>query len=152
MRASEQTSQITGSVALGTGEEVEAYAQQRIADLHDATAEVQKLLGARLKSGGFDPNSLTGQTPLWLFILAEAETTQASRRLGELGSHIIDEFLLGALRCDQASVLYAAEKDLQGWSPTKTIAKQRRYSMPELISYLQADAKVDGRPISLFSR
>ena len=152
MRASEQTSQITGSVALGTGEEVEAYAQQRIPDLHDATAEVQELLGERLKSAGFDPDSLTGQTPLWLFILGEAETTQASHRLGELGSHIMDEFLLGALHCDQASVLYAAEKDLRGWGPTKTIAKQRRYSMPELISYLQADATFGGRPISLFSR
>jgi len=114
MRASEQTSQITGSVALGTGEEVEAYAQQRIAGLQDARAEVH--------------------------------------RLGELGSHLIDEFLLGSLRCDQASVLYAAEKDLQNWGPTTTIAKQRRYSMPELIGYLHADATVDGRPISLFSR
>ena len=73
-------------------------------------------------------------------------------RLGELGSHLIDEFLLGSLRCDQASVLYAAEKDLQNWGPTTTIAKQRRYSMPELISYLQADATFGGRPISLFSR
>jgi heme peroxidase len=151
MRASEETSQITGSVALGTGEEVEAYAQQRIPDLHDATAEVQQLLAKRLKSAGFDPASLW-QTPLWLFILAEAETTQASRRLGELGSHIIDEFLLGSLRCDQGSVLYAAAKDLQGWGPTAVIAKQRHYSMPELIGYLQADAKIDGQPVHLFSR
>jgi heme peroxidase len=152
LRASDQTSQITGSVALGTGEEVEAYAQQRIPDLYDATGEVQKLLGERLKSAGFDPNSFTTKIPLWPFILAEAEGTQAGQRLGELGSHIIDEFLLGSLRCDQGSVFYAAVKDLRGWGPTDLIAKQHRYSMPELISYLQADAKVDGHPISLFSR
>jgi heme peroxidase len=150
MRASEPTGRITGSVGLATGEEVEAYAQQRIAGLHDSTNEVREVLAARLQSAGFEPTLLAGRTPLWLFILAEAESTQASQRLGELGSHIIDEFLLGSLRCDQGSVLYAAAADLQGWGPTEAVSQNRRYSMPELIGYLQADAKVDGQPIRLF--
>jgi hypothetical protein len=150
MRASEPTALITGSVGLATGEEMEAYAQQRIPGLHNSTNEVRKVLGERLRSAGFSPNLLARRTPLWLFILAEAESTQASQRLGELGSHLIDEFLLGALRCDQGSVLYAATSDLQGWSPTETIAQSGRYSMPELIAYLQADAKVDGQAIRLF--
>ena len=33
-------------------------------------------------------NLLARRTPLWLFILAEAESTQSSQRLGELGSHV----------------------------------------------------------------
>lgn len=99
MRASEPTGLITGSVGLATGEEAEAYAQQRVPGLHDPTNEVRQVLAARLQSAGFDPNLLAQRTPLWLFILAEAESTQASQRLGELGSHIIDEFLLGSLRC-----------------------------------------------------
>jgi len=150
MRASEPTSVITGSVGLATGEELEAYAQQRIPGLHDATKEVRKALADRLQSAGFDPNLLKRHTPLWLFILAEAESTQASQRLGELGSHIIDEFLLGSLHCDQGSVLYASTGELQGWGPTETIAHNERYSMPELIGYLQANAKLDGQPIHLF--
>ncbi|MBV8506478.1 MAG: hypothetical protein JOZ11_11820 [Alphaproteobacteria bacterium] len=150
MRASEPTAMITGSVGLATGEEMEAYAQQRIPGLHDATNEVRKVLADRLQSAGFDPNLLAQRTPLWLFILAEAESTQNSQRLGELGSHLIDEFLLGSLHCDQGSVLYAADADLDGWGPTATIKSNRRYSMPELIGYLQADAKVDGQPIRLF--
>jgi hypothetical protein len=150
MRASGPTGLITGSVGLATGEEMEAYAQQRIPGLHDATKEVRKILANRLQSAGFDPNLLARRTPLWLFILAEAESTQASQRLGELGSHIIDEFLLGALHCDQGSVLYAAATDLQGWGPTETIAHNGRYSMPELIGYLQGNAKIDGQPIRLF--
>jgi hypothetical protein len=101
MRASEPTLRITGSVGLATGEEMEAYAQQRIPGLHDATKEVRKVLADRLQSAGFDPKLLARRTPLWLFILAEAESTQAGRRLGELGSHIIDEFLLGSLHCDR---------------------------------------------------
>ena len=150
MRASEPTAVITGSVGLATGEEMEVYAQQRIPGLHDATNEVRKVLADRLQSAGFDPNLLARRTPLWLFLLAEAESTQASQRLGELGSHIIDEFLLGSLHCDQGSVLYAAATDLQGWGPTETIAQSGRYSMPELIGYLQANAKVGGQPIRLF--
>ena len=130
MRASEPTGLITGSVGLATGEEVEAYAQQRIPGLHDSTNEVRQVLAARLQSAGFDPNLLAQRTPLWLFILAEAESTQASQRLGELGSHIIDEFLLGSLHCDQGSVLYAASGDLQGWGPTETIAQNGHYRCP----------------------
>lgn len=150
MRASEPTGVITGSVGLATGEEMEAYAQQRIPGLHDATTEVGKVLADRLQSAGFDPNLLAQRTPLWLFILAEAESTQGSQRLGELGSHIIDEFLLGSLHCDEGSVLYATASDLQGWGPTETIAQNERYSMPELITYLQGNAKVDGQPIRLY--
>lgn len=118
--------------------------------LHDSTNEVRQILAARLHSAGFDPALLAQRTPLWLFILGEAESTQASQRLGELGSHIIDEFLLGSLRCDQGSVLYAAAGDLQGWGPTEAIAQNGRYSMPELVRYLQADARVDSQPIRLF--
>jgi hypothetical protein len=107
MRASEPTTVITGSVGLATGEEMEGYAQQRISNLYDSRNEVRKVLADRQKPAGFDPNSLAQRTPLWLFILAEAEGTQKSQRLGELGSHIIDEFLLGSLRCDRGSILYA---------------------------------------------
>ena len=140
LRASEPTSDLTGAVGLATGEEVERYAARRIPGLHDATAEVRQVLAMRLASAGFDPDFLGASTPLWLFVLAEAESTEHSQRLGELGSHIVDEFLLGSLRCDEASVLYAAPADLHGWGPTERIARHRRYSMPELIAYLQANA------------
>ncbi len=152
LRASEPNSVLTGAVGLPTGEEAEIYAQRRIRGLHDATVEVKNLLGARLKSAGFAPNALGARTPLWLFVLAEAETTQSSKRLGELGSHIVDEFLLGSLSCDMGSVLYAKPADLAGWGPTEAIAQNQRYSMPELIAYLQANAAVGGQPIRLYNR
>jgi len=129
LRASEPTPVLTGSVGLATGEEAERYAQQRIPGLYDATAQVRTLLAARLSSQGFDANYLSPLTPLWLFVLAEAETTEGSQRLGQLGSHIVAEFLLGSLRCDEGSVLHAAPASLQGWGPTTTIATNRRYSM-----------------------
>jgi Animal haem peroxidase len=152
LRAAEPTSVLTGAIGLATGEEAEHYAQERIPGLYDATAEVKKRLAERLKSAGFPPSALGARTPLWLFILAEAETTENATRLGELGSHIVDEFLLGSLRCDMGSVLYAGRADLQGWGPTAAIAEHHRYSMPQLIAYLQANATVAGQPIRLYSR
>ena len=119
LRASEPNSVLTGSVGLATGEEAERYAQRRIPGLDDATAAVKSLLAERLKNAGFKPDALSGLTPLWLFVLGEAESTQQSRRLGELGSHIVDEFLLGSLSCDMGSVLYAAPADLQGLGPDR---------------------------------
>ncbi|HEX8811292.1 MAG TPA: hypothetical protein VF742_04800 [Terracidiphilus sp.] len=85
-----------------------------------------------------------------MFVLAEAETSEGSQRLGQLGSHIVAEFLLGSLRCDEGSVLYAAPASLEGWGRTATIATNRRYSMSELLAHLQANAKVGGQPIRLF--
>ncbi len=151
LRAAEPTSVLTGAVGLATGEETERYAQLRIRDLHDSTAEVKSLLGARLASAGFKPDAFGGRTPLWLFILAEAEATQKSQRLGELGSHIVDEFLLGSLRCDMGSVLYAKPADLSGWGPSEAVAHNRHYSMPDLIIYLQANAKFAGQPVRLYN-
>lgn len=110
------------------------------------------MLSKRLQSAGFKPDDMSMLTPLWLFVLAEAESTQNSERLGELGSHIVDEFLLGSLACDLGSVLYATPADLQGWGPTEAIEQNRRYSMTELIDYLQANALANGRPIRLSSR
>jgi hypothetical protein len=152
LRASEPTSVLTGAVGLATGEETERYAQRRIHDLHDSTAEVKSLLEARLARAGFKPDAFGGRTPLWLFILAEAGAAQKSQRLGELGSHIVDEFLLGSLRCDRGSVLYAKSADLKGWGPSEAVAQTRRYSMPDLIGYLQANTNFGGQPIRLYGR
>jgi hypothetical protein len=57
--------------------------------------QVQTSLAARLSSQGFDQNYLTPLTPLWLFVLGEAETAEGSQRLGQLGSHIVAAFQLG---------------------------------------------------------
>ncbi|MGH7048859.1 MAG: hypothetical protein ACREE2_21040, partial [Stellaceae bacterium] len=152
LRASEPSSVLTGAVGLATGEEVERYARRRIRDLPDSTPAVERVLGEHLKRAGFDPRALDARTPFWLYVLAEAEGTEHAERLGQLGSHIVDEFLLGSLRCDEASILYARPAALEGWGPTAAIARDRRYSMPELIAYLQQNASVGGAPVRLFTR
>ena len=83
---------------------------------------MQTSLAARLSSQGFDQNYLSPLTPLWLFVLGEAETAEGSQRLGQLGSHIVAAFQLGAQRCGEGWVLHAAPASLQSWGPTATIA------------------------------
>ncbi len=110
------------------------------------------MLGARLKSAGFDPNALGAHAPLWLYGLAEAEGTEQGQRLGELGSHIVQRISprlatlrrsLGALRGRGRAAGLGSERSHRPQPP---------YSMPELIAYLQANAVADGHPVRLFSR
>jgi hypothetical protein len=49
-------------------------------------------------------------------------------------------------------VLYAKPTELTGWGPLAAIAHRHRYSMPELVRYLQANAIVGGHPIRLYGR
>jgi hypothetical protein len=152
LRASAQTDTLNGSVGLGTGEAEEAYALVRVPGMPDSRSRVHQVLGQRLTAAGFDADSFAGRTPLWLYILAEAEGTQQSQNLGELGSHIVDEFLLGGLQCDEDSVLHVKPWQMKGWGPTETISAQHRYSVPELVAYVQSHAKVNGRSIRITSR
>lgn len=58
------------------------------------------------------------QTPLWLYILLEAEIRTGRQRLGKLGSHIVAETLIGLLAEDPESVLHAGNGGGE-WSPAQ---------------------------------
>lgn len=46
-----------------------------------------------------------GETPLWYYILREADVRAGGNRLGPLGGLIVAEVLIGLLRCDATSLL-----------------------------------------------
>jgi hypothetical protein len=52
-----------------------------------------------------DELGLTGRTPLWYYVLLEAELEQRGARLGQVGSRLVAEVLEGALRVDPESFL-----------------------------------------------
>jgi hypothetical protein len=152
LRASTATDMLSGAVGLGTGEAEMAYALVRIPGMSDTRNTIHQVMGQRLTASGFAPDSFAGRTPLWLYVLAEAEAMQDSKNLGEMGSHIVDEFLLGGLQCDEDSVLHAKPKHMKGWGPTETILAQHRYSLPDLINYVSSHATVNGQSIRITSR
>jgi hypothetical protein len=79
-------------------------------------AELQRnnseAVNAALVEGGF-----LQATPLWFYVLKEAEVRANGNSLGEVGSRIVAETLIGQLRADPESYL---NQD-GGWSPEQGV-------------------------------
>ncbi|MGX1911492.1 peroxidase family protein [Streptomyces phaeochromogenes] len=73
----------------------------------DSSNEVKDALEA---GGLFD------RTPLWFYVLKEAEVRELGRRLGEVGSRIVAETIIGQIRKDPGS--YA---NRTSWSPAQGV-------------------------------
>jgi hypothetical protein len=63
-----------------------------------------------LEQGGF-----LERTPLWFYVLKEAEVREGGNRLGEVGSRLVAETFIGVLLADPESYL---AKD-PSWNPSK---------------------------------
>jgi hypothetical protein len=76
---------------------------------------------AALKVAGFDK-----QSPLWFYILAEAELKEAGMRLGPVGATIIAEVLVGLVRRSADSIF-----DMEpGWNPSHLRQQMQRPMNP----------------------
>lgn len=69
------------------------------------------------------------ETPLWYYILKEAEIEAGGLRLGELGSIIVGEVLVGLLLMDPSSFISREPS----WRPT--LAQQGRFTLGELVRF-----------------
>lgn len=72
---------------------------------------------------GYEPRKmlvdlgLDEQTPLWYYILLEAEVNERGAHLGEVGSRLIAEVIEGALEADPASIVHKLRRDPK-WRPS----------------------------------
>jgi hypothetical protein len=82
---------------------------------------------AVLRQHGFHEN-----TPLWYYILKEAEVEQAGRRLGQIGSRIVGEVFVGLLEGDPNSFL-SKQPD---WRPTLPGRKAGDFTMADLLRFV----------------
>ena len=87
-----------------------------------ATMKVQPLSKSELRRGNTDALNLALQnggfldsTPLWYYILKEAEVRANGNSLGELGSRIVAETQIGIMRADPNSYL---NDDAGEWDPS----------------------------------
>lgn len=154
LRSAGPNTRLPGAVGLATGEEALARAAAAIPGFDGNVSGVTGLLSQRLSAQGFSPDDFRKQIPLWLWVLAEAEVGQQSR-LGRLGTHIVAEFIMGSLKCDQTSVVNQPAT-LPGpaaqWGPTNDITRNHRYAMYDLIKYLQRHYKFDNSSLVFSSR
>jgi hypothetical protein len=74
---------------------------------------------------------LPGPTPLWYYLLREAEVLADGRRLGPTGGRIVAEVLVGLLQADPSSFLRAAP----AWTPELPAAEAGRFTMADLLRF-----------------
>jgi hypothetical protein len=80
------------------------------------------------------PNSdlrLTGETPLWFYLLRESEVVREGRGLGPTGGRIVAEVLVGLLKGDPSSFLRQAP----AWKPELPAATPGTFTMPDLLRF-----------------
>jgi len=75
----------------------------------------------------------SGETPLWYYILREADVRGSGNRLGPVGGRIVGDVLVGLLNLDLTSVRHAPD----GWQP--------RASLIELLTNFQRTVDEDRR-------
>jgi hypothetical protein len=72
---------------------------------------------------------LLNNTPLWFYILKEAQVQGNGNRLGQLGSRIVMEVLSTLIRCSNPSILRP------GWKPSLPRHQSDRFSMVDLLAF-----------------
>ncbi|WP_406129856.1 peroxidase family protein [Streptomyces sp. NBC_00989] len=85
--------------------------------------DVEPLTRAELEQGTSDAvkdaleaAGLFDRTPLWFYVLKEAEVREQGRRLGEVGSRIVAETIIGQIRKDPGSYV-----NRTSWSPAQGV-------------------------------
>jgi hypothetical protein len=77
------------------------------------------------------PFGMEKSTPLWYYILKEAEVLESGRRLGPVGSRIVGEVFIGLLRADKDSYLSVN----RNWKPTLPAAKSGDFEITDLLTF-----------------
>ena len=81
-----------------------------------------------LKSCGFDRF-----TPLWYYILREAELRECGKRLGEVGSRIVAETFVRLIKSSRISIL---PQDTNGRPSKPELAASGKFSMADLLNFV----------------
>jgi hypothetical protein len=74
------------------------------------------------------------ETPLWYYILKEAEKQQEGKRLGKVGSRIVAEVFLAVMRADASS--FYMRKGGWDWEPVLPHEKAGEFHMTDLLRFV----------------
>jgi Animal haem peroxidase len=130
-------------MGLPSGEQVAAEVARRMPGVRIATKEeIESGSGQSILT---DPkNGLRRNTPLWYYILKEAEVLQDGNHLGPVGSRIVADVIVAALAADPKSYLSVAGPD---WKPTlwnSALEKDPLEEMSKLLKLVAPDHVTKG--------
>jgi len=77
------------------------------------------------------PFEMEKSTPLWYYILKEAEIMENGLRLGPVGSRIVGEVFIGLLKADESSYLAAQPR----WTPVLPSATPGDFRITDLLKF-----------------
>jgi hypothetical protein len=77
------------------------------------------------------PFGMDRSTPLWYYILKEAEILENGLRMGPVGSRIVGEVMIGLLKADRDSYLTANKN----WKPTLPSATPGDFEITDLLRF-----------------
>jgi hypothetical protein len=86
-------------------------------------------------------HGLHEHTPLWYYILKEAEQRGGSEKLGPVGATIVAEVFVGLVHGDQQSYLWLKGKD---WKPTLPSKIPGEFTMADLLRFVGDISPIDG--------
>jgi hypothetical protein len=84
---------------------------------------------------------LERSTPLWYYVLKEAELVEDGLRLGPVGGRLVGEVVAGLLRSDPAGYL-AYDPD---WRPTLPSRSKGEFDMVDFLTFAGVDPKSRGQ-------
>lgn len=77
------------------------------------------------------PYNMDTSTPLWYYVLKEAEVMESGLRLGPVGSHIVGKVFVDLLKADASSYLTAKPN----WTPDLPSANPGDFRITDLLSF-----------------
>jgi hypothetical protein len=102
---------------------------------------IPRIAGADLADIDAVAPRLAGSTPLWLYVLREADIEADGAHLGPVGGRIVGEVLIGLLEMDPSSIL-----NTPGWRPTLDSASGTgTFEMIDLLTIASVDPVTRGQ-------
>lgn len=120
---------------LKRGVQMKLPSGQAVADKMAAKVPIRKLTAAEIATGpdgaAAAANGLVQKTPLWYYILKEAQVIGQGVKLGPVGARIVAEVFLGLVHGDETSFLNADT----AWTPTLgPVAGQ--FTMADMLNFV----------------